>query len=95
MEQNIPTNQQALLIYLQNQINQTDAHIIRITQTIVRMNKDFDECQSREARMEWANLLEDEQASLLNYMFRLDWLQNQLESYKEQIEFNEWKSNRK
>lgn len=79
MVQNIPTTAESLKIYLQNQINQTDSKITSITQTIVRMNKDLEEAQSRVAKMEWANLIEDEQASLLNYMFRLDWLQNRLE----------------
>lgn len=95
MEQNIPTQEEALLIYLQNQINSTNAYIIRITDQIIRLNKSIEENEGREARFELVAMLEDEQSSLLNYMFRLDWLQNQLESYKEQIEFNEWKSNRK
>ena len=67
MAQNIPTNEEALLIYLQNQINQTDGHIIRIKQTLIRLNKDFDECQTREARMEWARLIDGERLSLENY----------------------------
>lgn len=91
----IPTQEEALLIYLQNQINSTNAYIIRITDQIIRLNKSIEENEGREARFELVAMLEDEQSSLLNYMFRLDWLQNQLESYKEQIEFNEWKSNRK
>lgn len=95
MVQNIPTQEEALLIYLQNQINSTDAYINNIVQTIIRLDNDLEQSQSREARMDFARLIDDEQASLLNYQFRLDWLQNQLESYKEQIEFNEWKSNRK
>lgn len=95
MVQNIPTQEEALLIYLQNQINSTNAYIIRITDQIIRLNKSIEENEGREARFELVAMLEDEQSSLLNYMFRLDWLQNQLESYKEQIEFNEWKSNRK
>lgn len=95
MVENIPTQEEALLIYLQNQINSTDAYIRRITDQIIRLNNSIEENQGREARFELVAMLEDEQSSLLNYMFRLDWLQNQLESYKEQIEFNEWKSNRK
>lgn len=95
MVENIPTQEEALLIYLQNQINSTNAYIIRITDQIIRLNKSIEENEGREARFELVAMLEDEQSSLLNYMFRLDWLQNQLESYKEQIEFNEWKSNRK
>lgn len=95
MVQNIPTNEQALLIFLQNQINSTNANITRITDSIIRLNKSIEENEGREARFELVNMLEDDQASLLNYQFRLDWLQNQLESYKEEIEFNEWKSNRK
>jgi hypothetical protein len=95
MVQNTPTQEEALLIYLQNQINSTNAYIIRITDQIIRLNKSIEENEGREARFELVAMLEDEQSSLLNYMFRLDWLQNQLESYKEQIEFNEWKSNRK
>lgn len=94
MVQNIPTQEEALLIYLQNQINQTDAHIIRIKQTLIRLNKDFDECQTREARMEWARLIDDEAAQLENYVFRLDFLQNQWEELQSTIKDNMWYINK-
>ena len=94
MVQNIPTQEEALLIYLQNQINQTDAQIIRCTQNIIRLNKDLDECQNREARMEWARLIDAERLSLENYSFRLDFLQNQWEELQSTIKDNMWYINK-
>lgn len=85
MVQNIPTQEEALLIYLQNQINQTDGKIISITQTLIRLEKDLEEAQSREARMDFARLIDAERLSLENYCFRLDFLQNQLESAKSEL----------
>ena len=79
MAQQIQTTAEALLIYLQNQINQTDGHIIRITQNIISLEKDLSESQSREARREWARLIDDKRLELENYSFRLDFLQNQWE----------------
>ena len=94
MVQNIPTQEEALLIYLQNQINQTDAKIIGITQTLIRLEKDLEEAQSREARMEWASLIDNERLSLENYQFRLDFLQNQLEELQSTIKDNMWYINK-
>lgn len=81
----IPTTEEALLIYLQNQINQTDGKIISITQTLIRLEKDLEEAQSREARMDFARLIDAERLSLENYCFRLDFLQNQLEAFKSEL----------
>lgn len=94
MAQNIPTQEEALLIYLQNQINQTDGHIIRITQNIIRLQNDYFSAQSREARMEWAKLIDDEKLSLENYQFRLDFLQNQWEELQSTIKDNMWYINK-
>lgn len=94
MVHDIPTQEEALLIYLQNQINQTDAQIIRIKENLIRLNKDFDECQTREARMEWARLIDDEAAQLENYVFRLDFLQNQWEELQSTIKDNMWYINK-
>ena len=79
MAQNIPTTAEALLIYLQNQINQTDGHIIRITQNIISLEKDYFSAETNEARREWARLIDDKRLELENYSFRLDFLQNQWE----------------
>ena len=89
------SNQKSLLVYLQNQINTTNANIIRITDKCVRLQQSIKDQEGREAQKELIEMLENEQSEFMEYQFRLDWLQNQLESYKEQIEFNEWKSNRK
>ena len=90
----IPTQEEALLIYLQNQINQTDANIIRITQSLIHLNKCFEEAQSRESRMEWARLIDAERLSLENYSFRLDFLQNQWEELQSTIKDNMWYINK-
>ena len=83
--ENIPTTTEALEIYLINQIFTTRGEIIRITQTIIRLQNDYFSAQSREARMEWAKLIDDEKLSLENYQFRLDFLQNQLEEFKNNL----------
>ena len=40
-------------------------------------------------------MVEENQIQLESYLFRLDWLKKQLQSLNDEIEFNEWKSNRK
>jgi hypothetical protein len=84
-----------LLIYLQRQINQTNAHIIRVTDSIVRSNKSIEENEGRESKVVLEEMLEEYQIELDSYLFRLDWLKTQLQSFNDEIEFNEWKSNRK
>ena len=84
-----------LLIYLQRQINQTNAHISRVTDSIVRLNKSIEQNEGRDGKYQLEEMLEENQIALENYLFRLDWLRKQLESLNDEIEFNEWKSNRK
>lgn len=90
MAQNIPTQEEALEIYLINQIFTTKGEIIRINNTINRLEKDMLEAQSSEARMEWAYLIDNERLGLEIYEFRLDFLQNQLEEFKSTIRDNMW-----
>lgn len=86
-----------LLIYLQNQINSTNAHISSVTDSIVGLNKSIEENEGREVKyyLDLEEMLEENQIQLESYLFRLVWLRTQLESLTNEIEFNEWKSNRK
>ncbi len=85
MEQNIPTQEQALKIYLQNQMFSTRGKMIEINKLITRMQNDMKIVKITKDRLELQSLLEDEQLLLSNYQFRLDWLQNQLEEFKNKI----------
>lgn len=80
--QTIPTQEESLMMYLADRIIDTRGHIIRINNNLKRLDKDFYEAQSREARMEWAKLIDNERLGLENYQFRLDWLQTQLEQFR-------------
>ncbi len=86
-----------LLIYLENQINKTNAHISSVTDSIVGLNKSIQENEGRDGKyyFELEEMLEEYQIELDSYLFRLDWLKTQLQSFNDEIEFNEWKSNRK
>jgi hypothetical protein len=86
-----------LLIYLQRQINRTNAHISSVTDSIVGLNKSIEENEGREGKyyFELEEMLEENQIQLESYLFRLNWLKRQLQSLTDEIEFNEWKSNRK
>jgi len=86
-----------LLIYLENQINKTNAHISSVTDSIVGLNKSIQENEGRDGKyyFELEEMLEENQIQLESYLFRLDWLKTQLQSFNDEIEFNEWKSNRK
>ncbi len=86
-----------LLIYLENQINKTNAHISSVTDSIVGLNKSIQENEGRDGKyyFELEEMLEENQIQLESYLFRLNWLKRQLQSLTDEIEFNEWKSNRK
>ena len=86
-----------LLIYLENQINKTNTHISSVTDSIVGLNKSIQENEGRDGKyyFELEEMLEENQIQLESYLFRLDWLKTQLQSFNDEIEFNEWKSNRK
>ena len=86
MVQNIPTQEEALLIYLQNQIRMTNGYIKGVTETLTRLEKDYEEVQSREPRFELARLIDDERLLLDNYQFRLDFLQTMLENAQNDFE---------
>ena len=77
--QTIPTTAESLKIYLENQIFQTDGHLIRINNTLTRLEEDFNSAQRREKKMEIARLIDDSRLELENYEFRLDFLQTRLE----------------
>lgn len=78
--QRIPTQEEALLMYLADRIIDTRGHIMRIKNGLKRLNEDLHSAQSREARMEFAHLMDLEAAQLENYEFRLDFLQTMLEN---------------
>ena len=75
----IPTNEEALLIYLQNQIRMTNGYIKGVTETLTRLEEDFNSAERREKKMEITRLIDDSRLELENYEFRLDFLQTQLE----------------
>ena len=60
-----------------------------------RSNKSIEENEGRESKVVLEEMLEEYQIELDSYLFRLDWLKTQLQSFNDEIEFNEWKSNRK
>ena len=86
-----------LLIYLENQINKTNTHISSVTDSIVGLNKSIQKNEGRDGKyyFELEEMLEENQIQLESYLFRLNWLKRQLQSLTDEIEFNEWKSNRK
>jgi hypothetical protein len=80
MEKWIQKTEESLLVYLQNQITQTEGHIIRCNNTINRLQKDYEETQSN--KIAYARLINEASLELENYEFRLEYLVNGLERFK-------------
>jgi hypothetical protein len=79
MVQNIPTTTESLMMYLADSIIDTRGNIARINNTLNRLQNDLHSAQSKEARMGWYELIDDNRLELENYEFRLDWLRSRLD----------------